>query len=137
MASLCYPYGSGITCVCDEGRIYKCFPDLKSETGVAGGGQGPKPGSGVVLGANTQLSDMSPFADITGFDRSTEVVLASTFLILVILMFLAFIVHRCEKSFARNRDDPLVEHQHTCSKSSSKLSSTSVSIQTGMRLMVG
>ena len=32
MTSLCYPYGAGITCVCDEpGRIYKCFPDLKSE----------------------------------------------------------------------------------------------------------
>ena len=32
MSSLCYPYGSGITCVCEEGKIYKCFPDLKSHS---------------------------------------------------------------------------------------------------------
>ena len=36
MTSLCYPYGSGITCVCDEpGRIYKCFPDIKSDPGIS------------------------------------------------------------------------------------------------------
>jgi len=29
---LCYPYGEGITCVCDgAGRIYKCFPELGKE----------------------------------------------------------------------------------------------------------
>ena len=32
MSTLCYPYGGGITCVCEEGRIYKCFPDLQSHT---------------------------------------------------------------------------------------------------------
>ena len=41
MSVLCYPYGNGITCVCDEARIYKCFPhlksDLKSQTGSQGG----------------------------------------------------------------------------------------------------
>jgi hypothetical protein len=30
---LCYPYGEGITCVCDgAGRIYKCFPELGRAT---------------------------------------------------------------------------------------------------------
>ena len=41
MSSLCYPYGAGITCVCDEGgRIYKCFPEIKAEGGGGGGGRG-------------------------------------------------------------------------------------------------
>ena len=32
MSALCYPYGGGITCVCDEvGKIFKCFPDLGVE----------------------------------------------------------------------------------------------------------
>ena len=65
MASLCYPYGSGITCVCDEGRIYKCFPDLKSESGGGGGLQG---------GARhnqPQQGDLhtSALEDLTGLDR--------------------------------------------------------------------
>ena len=53
MTSLCYPYGAGITCVCDETtRIYKCFPDIKSDQGGS-----PRGGSsgGVLLGANTQM----------------------------------------------------------------------------------
>ena len=38
MSALCYPYGAGITCVCDEGgHIYKCFPEIKAE-GVGAGG---------------------------------------------------------------------------------------------------
>ena len=32
MSKLCYPYGSGITCVCDtKGRIYKCFPEIDAD----------------------------------------------------------------------------------------------------------
>ena len=32
MSSLCYPYGGGITCVCDGvGKIFKCFPDLADD----------------------------------------------------------------------------------------------------------
>ena len=32
MTSLCYPYGGGITCVCDNlGKIFKCFPHLGEE----------------------------------------------------------------------------------------------------------
>ena len=67
MASLCYPYGSGITCVCDEGRIYKCFPDLKSESGGGGGG-------GLQGGTRhnqPQQGDLhtSALEDLTGLDR--------------------------------------------------------------------
>ena len=32
MSTLCYPYGGGITCVCEEAKIYKCFPDLQTHT---------------------------------------------------------------------------------------------------------
>ena len=51
MSALCYPYGAGITCVCDEGgRIYKCFPEIKAEGGGAGGARS----SGDLQGATAQ-----------------------------------------------------------------------------------
>ena len=53
MASLCYPYGSGITCVCDEGRIYKCFPDLKSEAGQPPGGGGAESPGDIITSLET------------------------------------------------------------------------------------
>ena len=29
MSQLCFPYSSGITCVCDaQHRIFKCFPEI-------------------------------------------------------------------------------------------------------------
>ena len=65
MASLCYPYGSGITCVCDDGRIYKCFPDLKSDAGQPPG-QGSGPGSAHQGQGDIQRSALE---DITGLDR--------------------------------------------------------------------
>lgn len=37
--SMCYPYGMGVSCICDvRGRIYKCFPSLDSIQGGAGDG---------------------------------------------------------------------------------------------------
>ena len=49
MSSLCYPYGPGITCVCDDsGRIYKCFPELKSEQKAGRGGQAGDPSQGAL-----------------------------------------------------------------------------------------
>ena len=61
MTSLCYPYGSGITCVCDEpGRIYKCFPDIKSDSSHGSNSDhrlrsssGSGSSNGVMVGANT------------------------------------------------------------------------------------
>ena len=67
MQSLCYPYGSGITCVCDRGEIFKCFPDLKSDSLPGGGALHPKQGSGVMVGAKTQLADNNKMEDT--FDR--------------------------------------------------------------------
>merc|ERR1712183_97015 len=135
MQSLCYPYGSGITCVCDRGEIFKCFPDLKSDNVGGGGGlhgQG-KAGSGVMVGANTQISDNNSMEDT--LDRSTEVVLASTFLILVILIFIAFIIHRCEKTFVHSRrQEGGPECAGLYKQSPATLSSISVSIQTDPQL---
>jgi len=108
MTSLCYPYGSGITCVCDDsGRIYKCFPDIKGDQSSQKSGAGSL--GGVMIGANTQLDSLHRKLglDPDTFDRSTEIVLASTFLILVILIFVAFIIHRCEKTFVRRRSQDL------------------------------
>ena len=65
MQSLCYPYGSGITCVCDRGEIFKCFPNLKSDSGGGGGLHGK--GQGVMVGAKTQLADNNKLEDT--FDR--------------------------------------------------------------------
>ncbi len=37
--TMCYPYGVGVSCICDaRGRIYKCFPN---PLGDVGGGGGP------------------------------------------------------------------------------------------------
>ena len=39
----------GITCVCDDsGRIYKCFPELKSEQKAGRGGQAGDPSQGAL-----------------------------------------------------------------------------------------
>ena len=52
MSALCYPYGQGITCVCDDGgRIYKCFPEIKSDGAPGSGGRG---GQGGPPGAQAQ-----------------------------------------------------------------------------------
>ena len=82
MTSLCYPYGSGITCVCDEpGRIYKCFPDIKSDPHSHGSssdhrlrssGSGSGSSNGVMVGANTLHSaelHRKLGADSDSFDR--------------------------------------------------------------------
>ena len=67
MASLCYPYGSGITCVCDDGRIYKCFPDLKSDAGQPPGAQGGSGSGGHQVGQGD--IQRSALEDLTGLDR--------------------------------------------------------------------
>ncbi len=36
--SMCYPYGMGVSCICDgRGRIYKCFPNPMDMNAGAGG----------------------------------------------------------------------------------------------------
>ncbi len=41
--NLCYPYGPGVSCICDSrSRIFKCFPSSAAldGTGVGAGGAG-------------------------------------------------------------------------------------------------
>ena len=67
MATICYPYGSGITCVCDGPNIYKCFPDLKVGEGQVGG-QGDHQGA-MVLGTNHLMDTDQGAGDTLGMDR--------------------------------------------------------------------
>ena len=58
MSALCYPYGGGITCVCDEvGKIFKCFPDL----GVEQAGQKTQWGPDYNSGAEQSLLNINFF----------------------------------------------------------------------------
>lgn len=86
-----------------------------------------------MVGANTHVAELqNKFGlDTDTFDRSTEIVLATTFLILVILIFVAFIIHRCEKTFIRrsSQESPSCVGLYRQSQSNT-LSSISVSIQT-------
>ena len=71
MTSLCYPYGAGITCVCDEpGRIYKCFPDLKSEL-ASHASTKPRPNT-------ASLADTLAGLDPDTVDRRSALVVTST-----------------------------------------------------------
>ena len=70
MTSLCYPYGAGITCVCDDTtRIYKCFPDIKSDPSSGSSRAGSS--GGVLMGANTQMEGIHKKLGIDSdtFDR--------------------------------------------------------------------
>ena len=98
MTSLCYPYGSGITCVCDEpGRIYKCFPDIKSDHTnsdhrLRSSSSGSGSSNGVMVGANTLHSaelHRKLGADSDSFDRR-------------------FVFVQCEKDFGEILFDPSV-----------------------------
>jgi len=87
MSAMCYPYGSGITCVCDGGgNIFRCFPDLGQEAEAT---------------KRRRVSDRPPGIyreDFTLLDGGTELVLAVTFLVLVILIFVGFICYKCERA---------------------------------------
>lgn len=96
--TLCYPYGMGTTCICDGGRgghgvIYRCFhslealrteDDLNGEASMlsreAESGLG-HPGTTDDLGFDGLLGNR-------GLDEKTEIILAATFLVLIILAFI-------------------------------------------------
>ena len=70
MSHLCHPYGALITCVCNQqGGIYKCFPTEKETAQMTGDMKQDK----------TTMASM---------DGRTEIVLATTFLVLVVLLFI-------------------------------------------------
>ncbi|XP_059087357.1 uncharacterized protein LOC131883801 [Tigriopus californicus] len=111
--SMCYPYGMGVSCICDNrGRIYKCFPNLENiptdhnhdPNGEAMLSRDDRAESGL-LG-----DDMSVIDTLTGnagrdrgLDERTEIILAATFLVLIILAFISFVIYRCEKNYMRRR----------------------------------
>ena len=110
---ICYPYGMGVSCVCDSrGRIYRCdFPGV----GLMKGGGGGSSGSGSIdVDAQHLLNDEAILSrddragefgagglendvmgDLTssshgrrGLDERTEIILAATFLVLIVLAFI-------------------------------------------------
>ena len=53
--TLCYPYGMGVSCICDNrGRIYKCFANTDFHD--PGGGVGDHVGDHDLLGGEAVLS---------------------------------------------------------------------------------
>lgn len=111
--TLCYPYGMGSTCICDGrgglGVIYRCFHSLEalrtddhdltgeallnrdSENGLPGGNPD-----------DLTLDSITSFGS-RGLDEKTEIILAATFLVLIILAFISFVIYRCEKNYMRRR----------------------------------
>ena len=76
MSTLCYPYGEGITCVCDGGgKVVKCFPDL----GVDQAEWGP---------AEESEAEADFLDGILSY--RTELILASLFFLLLLLVLLGY-----------------------------------------------
>ena len=111
--TICYPYGMGVSCICDSrGRIYKCFSNQEFlDPGGGGGGgddhdhllggeamlsrddrsDGGVGGTGGLLGDDGLLDlDAGEAARRrrNGLDERTEIILAATFLVLIILAFI-------------------------------------------------
>ncbi len=111
--SMCYPYGVGVSCICDSrGRIYKCFPNALDVGGGGGGGGG---GDGDLMlegelvdvdgdGMIDERDLLAMAADAAeaearmrrggggrGLDERTEIILAATFLVLIVLAFIRWV----------------------------------------------
>jgi len=116
--TVCFPYGAGVECSCGtRGRILRCRPLPLDE--VAGHQPPPGDGPGQVYEELGQM--LSPA--LGEEDERTEILLAATFLLIVILAFIGFIVHRCERGLEHRR-------QSQCRGGRLKVSQSSVSIQT-------
>jgi len=107
----CYPFGLTIKCTCDNrGRPLQCLPVLDYSVGLSVGGAGGHQGGGgggpghdlwgdMMLGADDMDDGDSRFSR----EQETEVILAFTLLVTILLTFLGFIIHRCERlSYKRN-----------------------------------
>ena len=95
---MCYPYGMGVSCICDaRGRIYKCFPNLENlddphhqEEALMSSRDGRDDG-GMLGGDDVGMLDSLTGGSSSrsrGLDERTEIILAATFLVLVILTFI-------------------------------------------------
>ena len=110
---LCYPYGMGVSCVCDrKGRIYRCdFPGVGLMKSGSGGSSGnldvdaqhllndeailSRDDRAGEFGAGDSGMDDDLLGDLTssshgrrGLDERTEIILAATFLVLIVLAFI-------------------------------------------------
>lgn len=125
MVSLCFPYGSPITCVCDpRGHVYNCFP-----TDTKGGKMGSFHGGGDQRRQAELGGKIGAGRGMVVEDQRTEIVLATTALVAVVALFLSFLIYRLEKYLVSNGFQlPLF---HRCSKSNPTLrNSSSASAQT-------
>jgi len=110
MVSLCFPYGSPITCVCDpRGHVYNCFPtDTK---GKMASYRSPEAGRGTSIGGRSGGR---------GGDQRTEIVLATTALVAVVALFLSFLIYRLEKCLTtRGFQLPIFNYKSRDTRSSS------------------
>ena len=97
--SLCYPYGMGSTCICDgrggHGVIYRCFHNLealRSDDDLSGEAMLSRDdraenGLGPANPEELGLDGLTSFGS-RGLDEKTEIILAATFLVLIILAFI-------------------------------------------------
>ena len=91
--SLCFPYGSDVECSCGaRGRILRCRPlplDQVARPGPQGDGPGQvlSPLPDCLLQVYEELGSMLT-PDLGEVDESTELLLAATFLLIVILTFI-------------------------------------------------
>ena len=84
MPGLCHPYGAGIECTCtDSGQPVHCLPILDYDQGVLGEEEGDLYHDGEYLVGQEELVGR------TAHREWTEVTLAATFLIIIILLFIA------------------------------------------------
>ena len=82
MPGLCHPYGAGIECTCtDSGQPVHCLPILDYEQGVVGEGEMYQEGDYMV-----DQEELLGRAEVIEW---TEIILAVTFLIVIILLFMA------------------------------------------------
>lgn len=98
----CYPFGLTIKCSCDtRGRPLQCLPVLDYSVGLnVGGGAGAHTGMAHGEGGDHDIwGDLhEEETDFRGIrEQETEVILAFTLLITILLTFIGFIIHRCER----------------------------------------
>jgi len=125
---LCYPYGAGISCTCDSRkRILRCVPVVDSLQSARVGTGGMDDGLYDDLEADSLEDELGHGAKVG--DERTEIILAATFLLIVILSFIAFIIHRCERNLYQRKHLGCLNTEDMTGQSVPKSLST-VSIQT-------
>jgi len=129
----CYPFGLTIKCTCDNrGRPLQCVPVLDYSVGLnvgAGGGVGGGHGGAGHLAGHDIWGDdvLNVNDDGMGLmkEQETEVILAFTLLVTILLTFIGFLIHRCERLSFKKKCQTCPEFQTI-----SVVSQTSVCVQT-------